>query len=407
MDKNNQYQTNHKMRLEVIFRIALKNLFTKKLRTILTALGVVIGVGAVVFLISFGVGLQRLVENQVVGSKSIKTIDVTTKQLKNVKLDSNSADRLKGLPGVEKVGRVYTLASKIKTNNSESSAVIFASDQAYLDLSSINLVAGQMLQANDLSMATVNTSFLKAQAITKNEEALGQKISITMTIPKTDKKAEQKVTKDFIIRSVIDSGSGSEIFIPSYVVENEGLIIASQFKVLAKDRDSAATVRKDIEGLGFTTASPLDTLSEIDKIFQLLQIVLVGFGGIGMVIAILGMFNTLTINLLERTREIALIVTMGGQAKDIKMLFMIEAMMLSIMGGTAGIFIAFIIGKVGDLILNAYARSNGITDKLSAFHISPSLILISLAITALVGLVVVYFPAKRASRISPLDAMRE
>lgn len=400
-------RNNKNMRLDVITRIALKNLFTKKLRTTLTTLGVVIGVGAVVFLVSFGIGLQKLVENQVVGSKSIKTIDVTAKQLKKVKLDSGSVKRLKGLPKVEKVGKVYILAGKINSNNSESSSVIFGSDQDFLDLSSINLIAGQMLHGDDLAMAMVNTSFLKSQAINDNKKAVGQKISITFTIPKNDKKDNKEVTKDFTIRGIIDSGSGSEIFIPSYVVENEGLTIASQFKVMAKDRDSAVAVRKDIEALGFSTASPIDTLSEIDKIFQLLQIILVGFGGIGMVIAILGMFNTLTISLLERTREIALIVTMGGQAKDIKMLFTVEALVLSVMGGFAGITIAILIGKIGDLILNAYAHSNGVTDKLSAFHVSPILAITSLAVTSLLGLMVVYYPAKRASRISPLDAMRE
>lgn len=406
-NKNYGLYNKHKMHAEVIFRIAIKNLFAKKLRTTLTALGVIIGVGSVVFLVSFGVGLQKLVEDQVVGSKSVKTIDVTVKQSKDIKLDNKSIKRLRGLPEIEKVGRVYTLASKVKSNNSELSAVVFASDQVYLELSSINLVAGQLLHADDKMMAIVNTSFLKSQATINNNEAIGQKININLTIPKTDTKDEHKINRDFTIVGVMDSGSGSEIFIPSYSVEAEGITIASQFKVLAKDREKANDIRKDIESLGFTTTSPLDTLSEIDKIFQLLQIILIGFGGIGMVIAILGMFNTLTISLLERTKEIALIITMGGQAKDIKLLFTIEALILSIIGGGTGVFAAYLIGLIGNLILNNYARGNGVTDKLSAFHISPLLVLFSLIATSILGLLVVYFPARRASKISPLDAMRE
>lgn len=394
------------MRPEIIFRIARKNLFAKKLRTALTVTGVVIGVGAVIFLVSFGVGLQRLVEKQVVGSKSIKTIDVTTQQVKNIKLDTNTIERLSGIAGVDKIGKVYTVAGKIKSANSESAAVIYGSDQTYLDLSSLNKVAGQLISADDLSLAIVNTSFLKAQAITDNNKAIGQKITISFDVPATDKKLGYQATKEVTVRGIIESGSGSEIFIPAYIIENEGIVGASQLKVLTKDRDVAAKVRTDIESLGFSTASPLDTISEIDKIFQLLQVMLIGFGGIGMVIAILGMFNTLTITLLERTREIALIVTLGGQQRDIKRLFIVEALMLSMMGGIAGIFSAFLIGRAGDLVLNIYAHSNGVTDNLTAFYISPLLVISSLILTALVGLAVVYFPARRAARISPLDAMR-
>ncbi len=395
------------MKTDIIFRVALKNLFSRKLRTFLTVLGVVIGVGAVIFLVSFGVGLQRLVQNQVVGSNSIKTIDVTSTQAKNLKLDSYAVQRITDISGVEKVGKVYTVAGKIKSNESEASAVVYASDKNYLDLSSFNVVSGQMISPSDIATATVNTSFLKSQGMTDNDKAVGQKITLTFEVPAADGKTFNQVDKNLIIYGVIESGSGSEIFISKNVVEDEGMSSASQLKVLASDRDNTPKIRANIDSLGFDTASPLDTLNEIDRIFQLLQVILVGFGGIGMVIAILGMFNTLTITLLERTREIGLIVTLGGQQKDIKRLFTVEALILSVVGGVVGIFSAFVIGKVGDIVLNIYAHSNGIKESLTAFYISPLLILVSLVITAIIGLVVVYFPARRASRISPLDAMRE
>jgi len=253
----------------------------------------------------------------------------------------------------------------------------------------------------------VNSSFLKAQGITDNAKALDQKITITFEIPASNNTTVREVSKEFSIIGVIESGSGSEVFVSNHIFENEGISNASKVKVLASSRETAVKVRSDIESLGFTTASPLDTVNEIDKVFQLLQVILIGFGGIGMIIAVLGMFNTLTITLLERTKEIGLMITLGGQQKDIKRLFMIEALMLSIMGGIIGVLAAFLIGKTGDLILNIYAHSNGITEQLTAFDISPTLVAVSLSATALIGLAVVYFPAKRASRISPLDAMRE
>lgn len=404
---NNFKKRTSSMRLGVIVKIARKNLFFRKLRTILTIMGVVIGVGSVVFLVSFGVGLQRLVEKQVIGSKSIKTIDVTAVASKKVFLNSDAIKEISGMSGAEKVGKVYTLAGKIKLNNSESSSVVYAADQKYIDLSSFDKVAGKLLDAKNSTDAIVNTSLLKTQGITDNSKAIGQDLSISFTVAATADKAEYQATADVKIKGVIESGSGSEVFVSSSIAENENITNASQAKVLATTRDSVQKLRSDIESRGYSTTSPLDTISDIEKVFALLQMILVGFGGIGVVIAVLGMFNTLTITLLERTKEIGLIVTLGGQQSDIKKLFIVEALMLSMLGGVFGIFMAFILGLVGDLILNIYAHNNGITETLSTFYISPILILVCLLATAVVGLIVVYFPAKRASKISPLDAMRE
>ena len=82
-----------------------------------------------------------------------------------------------------------------------------------------------------------------------------------------------------------------------------------QVKVETDVRANVAAVRKQIAGLGLTTASPLDTLDQINTIFTIFTFVVAGFGGIGMVIAVLGMFNTLTISLLERTSELGLMIT--------------------------------------------------------------------------------------------------
>lgn len=395
------------MRFGVIVRIARKNLFFRKLRTILTIMGVVIGAGSVVFLVSFGTGLQKLVEKQVIGSKSIKTIDVTAVASKKVYLNDHAIKEISGMGGVENVGKVYILAGKIKIDNSESSSVVYAANQAYINLSSFNKVSGKLIETSKINEATVNTSFLKTQGITDNNEVLDKTISISFTVAATDDKAEYQATADVVVKGVIESGSGSEVFISSSIAENENIISADQLKVLASSRESVKKLRSDIESRGYSTTSPLDTISDIEKVFTLLQMILIGFGGIGMIIAVLGMFNTLTITLLERTKEIGLIVTLGGQQSDIKKLFITEALMLSMLGGIFGIITAFILGLIGDLVLNMYAHSNGITDNLSTFYISPMLVITCLIATALIGLVVVYFPARRAARISPLDAMRE
>lgn len=401
----NTNSTHTSMRPSAILKIAQKNLFSRPLRTFLTVLGVIIGVSAIVFLISFGIGLQKLVENQVIGSKSIKTIDVDAVQARSLKFNDQTIQDLSGIANIDKVSKIYTIAGKIKTDASESSSVVYAVDKNYFGMNSFNKLVGEV-NVDDVRSAVVNSSFLKTQGIDDNKKALDRNIAITFSIA-NDGEKDKEVTINATVKGVIESEGGSEVFISNLAVESQGLTEATQIKVLANDREDIQKIRTEIESRGFNTSSPIDTISEIDRIFQILQIVLIGFGGIGLIIAVLGMFNTLTITLLERTKEIGLMVTIGSQQKDIRRLFTAEALMLSLIGGFCGVVLAFIMGKIADLILNNYARGNGITDALSSFHFSPLLVLGSLVVTVLIGLVVVYLPARRASRISPLDAMRE
>src|SRR5262245_27336022 len=92
----------------VLMYMAWKNLMHKKLRAFLTVFGVVIGIGAIFFLLSFGLGLQKLVTNQVIGNQSIKSIDVTTPNSRILKLDQTNFNKIKNLPHVTRIGAVYS-----------------------------------------------------------------------------------------------------------------------------------------------------------------------------------------------------------------------------------------------------------------------------------------------------------
>lgn len=177
-------------------------------------------------------------------------------------------------------------------------------------------------------------------------------------------------------------------------------------KILAQNKEVVGEIRKKINNMGLTTQSPIDTLDQINQIFRFFNFILVGFGGIGMLIAVLGMFNTLTISLLERTKEIGLLVSIGARSRDVKRLFIFEALILSLLGGVIGVIVAFSLGKIIDFTLMRVAVARGITDTFSIFSLPFLVIVYTLVFIMLVGLLVVYLPARRASRISPIDALR-
>jgi putative ABC transport system permease protein len=197
------------------------------------------------------------------------------------------------------------------------------------------------------------------------------------------------------------------VFVAGEVFKQAGIQTFTQAKVVVDDRNSISDVRRSIESLGYETSSPVDTLDQVNQVFQFLNIILVGLGSVGMVIAVLGMLNTLTVSLLERTKEIALMMAIGARPKDMRRLFTVEAVVLSLIGGVIGIVLATLIGLVVDFILNQYASGRGIVDHFSLFAHPPLLIIGLLFFMVLIGALVSYVPARRAARINPIEALRQ
>ena len=180
----------------------------------------------------------------------------------------------------------------------------------------------------------------------------------------------------------------------------------SQVKIEAASSRDVAILRPQVESLGFLTASPADTIDQINQFFKFFNVMLAGFGAVGMIVAVLGMFNTLTISLLERTKEVGLMVTLGGRNRDMRKLFVLEAILLSVAGAVIGILMAVILGQTINLIMNGFARKRGVTDYFQLFATPPWLILGMIGFMLCVGLLAVYLPARRAARINPIDALR-
>lgn len=392
------------VKTNVLFYLAWQNLVSKKLRTFLTIFGIIIGIGAIFFLLSFGIGLQHIVTEQVIGNQSIKSIDVTSPNSKILKLNSENLDRIKNLPHVQSIGTSFSYPGSISYAGSETDSIVYGVDQSYQKLSNLSIVAGRLLEDSDTKAAFVNLALLDSIGLKENQ-LLDKEISLFIPLDTTQGDTSE-IRDSFKVVGIIDTGSGGEIFVPNYIFENAGQNTYKQFKLVADDTDYVAELRRQIESLGFLTTSPIDTIDQINQIFKFFNVILVSFGAIGMIVAVLGMFNTLTISLLERTREIGLMIALGGRQRDMKRLFIIEAVILSIAGAAIGMILSTINGEVINIVMNRLARSRGVTESFDLFATPYWLILSILVFMVIVGLAVVYFPARRAQKINPIDALR-
>lgn len=251
----------------------------------------------------------------------------------------------------------------------------------------------------------VNISALKAIGIDNPEEAINKQVKLTIPFQKI-KANKSEISDVFTIVGVIESGAGSEVFAISEIFTSAGVPAYQQVKVISSATKHIPDLRKQIESNGFQTTSLVDTLAEINKIFKFFNVILVSFGSIGMIVAVLGMFNTLTISLLERTKEIGLMMALGGRRSDMRKLFIFEALLLSFSGAVIGIILAVLGGTAVNTYLNSGARGRGVTTNFTVFAYPAWAIAMMVGFTVFVGLLVVYFPARRAEKINPIDALR-
>lgn len=391
--------------LRNIFWMASRNLWFKKLRTTLTMLGIIIGLGAIVFLVSLALGLHKVVNHQVIGSRSVKTVDVTSPDSAAIQLNDSNIHKIANIANVTQTGEAFILPGKIDYQNSLSDVVVYAVDNNYLTLSSLSFSAG----TNSLpskSDAIINTSMLSLIGISNSKQAIGHNISTTVEITNADGSIIKQLTLPLKIVGVANTGSGAGIYIKNTPISQAGETLYDQVKVVVNNESNINVVRQQIEGLGFTTSSPIDTLNEINTVFKFFTIIVAGFGGIGMIIAILGMFNTLTISLLERTSEVGLMISLGARKGDIQRLLIAEGLLLALVGCIIGIVLAWLLGGTVDLFLGHLAHSRGVDSTVNIFTITPLLVIATLLLAVLLGLVVAFYPAKRASSINPIDALR-
>jgi ABC-type antimicrobial peptide transport system permease subunit len=292
------------------------------------------------------------VTNQVIGNQSIKTIDVTSPNSKIVKLDDSTTQRIADIQEIDAIGRAYYFPGSLKISNSESDTIVYGIDKSYESLTYLSLMTGILPStAKTTRPVVLNKSALEAIGLAEKPEAvIGKSVSLKVPLSKVGEKLST-FSQEFTVVGVINSGSGSEVFIPTSIFHDLGVSTYTQLKVGVKNVNSIQKIRTQIESFGLETASPVDTLNEINSIFRYFNFILVGFGAIGMIIAVIGMLNTLTISLLERTKEIGLMVALGARPIDMRKLFMFEALLLSVFGTIVGILVSVIVGMIADVIV--------------------------------------------------------
>ncbi len=375
-----------------------------KMRTLLTISGISVGISTIVFLVSLGYGLQELSIKRITNISSLTSLDVVPAQ-NTVIINSQSINNLQKIPNVTSVSPLFSLAGQISSGNKKTDVAASAINSDYIGLQGINTSVGGIFSDNEKKIIV---SSAIAKLIDKTPDQLvGKDCTFYAYFPKND--GDGYITKElkYNIVGIIDDNNSSYIYLPLNSIKdmlNEKTVYNS-VKIKVNNRTNLTQVKSQIEGKGFKATSIADTIDQVYKFFSYVQIILASFGIIALVVASIGMFNTMTIALLERTRDIGIMKAVGIQNSVVKKMFITESFLISFIGGVFGVIIGICIGKVSNIIINALAVSVG-GEPQKLFSTPLFVILVILFFSVLVGLATGIYPARRASRLNPLDALR-
>ncbi|MEE8418743.1 MAG: ABC transporter permease [Dehalococcoidales bacterium] len=414
------------MKLIVFFGIAIQSMLANKLRSVLTMLGMIIGVGAVIILMSVGAGLQNMITS---------TFEELGTNLLFVHPSNPEAPGLAALaPGyainslttddAEAIGRLRSVEAAVPTNenfvrlvvgNDDAVAMMHGSTPGYRQVYGFDMAAGQFI--SDVNVARRDMVVVLGHNIAEDlfgdaNDAVGQmvkikdkrftvigvmaprglssfgfswdELSVTPITTYQTRLFSQKTPagEDAVQQMSVQVGNAWTLEEATEEIKN---VLRKRHRIGADEDDD------------FTVISPEQLMGTFETITIALTVFLGLIGSISLLVGSIGIMNIMLVSVTERTREIGLRKAIGAKRRDILLQFLLEAAMLSLSGGAIGLIGAWLITEGISLV-----DLGGFT--LDAV-VSPVIVIVAILVSVFIGLVSGIYPAMRAARLNPIDAL--
>lgn len=402
------------MDFKQLLQSSITSLKSNALRTFLTMLGIIIGISSVILIYSIGQGAVVFVNNELsLFGTNFFQLNPGTSILANftggaqtITLDDVDAIRKDtSITNIQTVGAFVTTSTTVSANDIDKVILIYGMSPELVDVLKPNLLYGDFITSDN----NLNS---------ERTVVMGRKAAETFFGAGTDPVGESiKIdNKQFKIVGIASSGSvlfgsffDNAVFIPINTAIHEviGSSRIREVDVSVKDtnlmNETIAQVTdlmrerhnlKPGEENDFIVASATDSLAVVRTITNTLTLIIVAISAISLLVGGVGVMNIMLVSVTERTHEIGLLKAIGAEEKDILMQFLIEAMVMTGIGG----FLGIVVGIAGAGIVSLVV---GIP-----LVVSPVAVLVAFSVSMVVGIVFGLYPARRAARLSPIDALR-
>lgn len=384
--------------------LAIEALKTNLIRTILTMLGVIIGIASVIIIMSLGKGATASIVNQI-SSFGANVLTISAGRFDRgpggggSTVDTLIEDDVKAILKIDNVQDASGIVStnkKINYDSQTENVSIQGVEESYQSIKSLTLTQGSFI--TDSQVGTRSKVIVLGDELI--EDLFGQEAQVVGESVKVD-------GKNFRIIGVINESSGA--LVPISTAQK---IILSQnyfnsIEVSIADSESVDTAMQDIEDLlmleheieneneaDFSIRSSQEMISTISSVTSTLTTLLSGIAAISLVVGGIGIMNIMLVTVTERTKEIGLLKAIGAKKKDILTQFLIEAIVVTLIGGIIGITLGLAITYIATLFLDI------------PFVLSLQAIGLALGVSTGVGIVFGWYPANQAAKLQPIDALR-
>ncbi len=382
------------------FTMAISSILSNKLRSVLTMLGIIIGITAVIALVSLMSGLTSEVTDafEEMGIESI-TVSITsrssTKELPPEDMEALAEENPDVIAGQSPT---VSMPAMIKNGNDTIVSSATGINEFYLDMRKLNVAYGRELTYIDVERrqkVCVIGTYIAQEVF--GGDALGKTLQITGTpyevvgiIEEQDDSTESSSDNAVYVPYTLATHTNRSNTISSYVV-----YATTQETVEEAEALIEALCLKDIGDDDYYTVTSMKSQAEsMTEILDKMKLMLIAIAGISLVVAGIGIMNIMLVSVTERTREIGIRKSLGAKQRDILTQFVIEAGMLSCIGGVIGIIVGSTIAIVAGKLLG-----------MSVMPTADSVI-VSFSVSAAIGLFFGFMPARKAARLNPIDALR-
>lgn len=404
------------MNIGNLIKIAFNSLFRNKMRTALTMLGIIIGIASVIAMVSIGQASTQSVKGQLssMGSNMIMImparqhrggVDMGMSSSKS--LDNKDLESLrKGTQYVAAVSPNVSTSKQLIYGNNNHSCSISGVAPSYLDIRKYGLKEGAMFTDDDVKrynkVCVVGQTVVES-LFTNGENPIGKTVrfgSIPMTIIG-------------VLESKGQNGMGDDqddIVLAPYTTIQKRFLGITYFNMMfasatsEEESELAATeityiLRanhgiKETDDDDFEIRTQEELVSTMSSISKTMTVLLAAIASISLIVGGIGIMNIMYVTVTERTKEIGLRMAVGAHKRDIKMQFLCESVILSLIGGLVGIIFGLIISFLASKLLNM------------PYVVSESAIIISFLVCAMTGIFFGWYPAKKAANMDPISALR-
>jgi putative ABC transport system permease protein len=421
------------MTLRDLLRTSFGNLGRHPVRTVLSAVGVTVGILTIVAMVSLGVGVQKEIVGQFTGAglETIQIYPVTEERSpytpfaepqRTVLITTEIVEEMRARDDVVEVRPIISVPSGaevyLELGDEELNVRAYAGDSTW-GFSDPFTVPPEVIVGRELAIDSQGELLISVEALESLgyveqsdwEDLLGREVELVLKAPRGE-----TTSFPFVVRGVQESmywgvniSVSDALALKSWwyndpdILQHEGY---DRLRIKAASLNDAAQIVAELEEYGFEVESLRTILDYVNRAMVVLQTMLGSIGTLALLVASIGIANTMVMAVYERTREIGILKAIGASPGDIRRLFVAESSFIGLAGGVAGTILGWLLGLGLNRLILAILRWQEIPVRGTFFVVNGWLVVLALAFATVVGLLSGLYPASRAARLDPIEALR-